>query len=153
MFDWFNIVKLSSSSFSKSLTKVWACSKVIIILVSVLWLVQFIMMLRQLCYAIKNQLKTPKATRGISCLSLVLYGLRIGGFNLHKRLVSSILVITVIIKVHHRSIFRIIFGRNMKVSSIKPHNWDVFRTGTAKWEREFRVYMIYIFQNFEQNFL
>ena len=47
-------------------------------------------MLRQLSYAIKNQLKAPKApykglwdemppTRGISCLSLVLYGIRIGG--------------------------------------------------------------------------
>ena len=47
------------------------------------------MLLRQLSYAIKNQLKAPKApylglwdemlpTRGISCLSLVLYGIRIG---------------------------------------------------------------------------
>ena len=35
------------------------------------------MLLRQLSYAIKNQLKAPKApTRGISCLSLVLYGIR-----------------------------------------------------------------------------
>ena len=44
------------------------------------------MLLRQLSYAIKNQLKAPKApykglwdemppTRGISCLSLVLYGI------------------------------------------------------------------------------
>ena len=34
------------------------------------------MLLRQLSYAI-NQLKAPKApTRGISCLSLVLYGIR-----------------------------------------------------------------------------
>ena len=38
------------------------------------------MLLRQLSYAIKNQLKAPKApTRSISCLSLVLYGIRIGG--------------------------------------------------------------------------
>ena len=47
------------------------------------------MLLRQLSYAIKNQLKAPKTpywglwdemppTRGISCLSLVLYGMRIG---------------------------------------------------------------------------
>ena len=46
------------------------------------------MLLRQLSYAIKNQLKAPKAprglwdemppTRGIFCLSLVLYGIRIG---------------------------------------------------------------------------
>ena len=45
------------------------------------------MLLRQLSYAIKNQLKAPKApykglwdemspTRSISCLSLVLYGIR-----------------------------------------------------------------------------
>ena len=37
------------------------------------------MLLRQLSYTIKNQLKAPKApTRDISCLSLVLYGIRIG---------------------------------------------------------------------------
>ena len=35
------------------------------------------MLLRQLSYAIKNQLKTPKNPY-ISCLSLVLYGIRIG---------------------------------------------------------------------------
>ena len=45
------------------------------------------MLLHQLSYAIKNQLKAPKApylglwdemppSRGISCLSLVLYGIR-----------------------------------------------------------------------------
>ena len=34
---------------------------------------EFIVMLRQLSYAIKNQLK------GLSCLSLVLYGIRISG--------------------------------------------------------------------------
>ena len=49
-------------------------------------------LLHQLSYAIKSQLKAPKApykglwdemppTRGISCLSLVLYGIRIGGFH------------------------------------------------------------------------
>ena len=46
-----------------------------------------LVLLHQLSYAIKNQLKAPKApysglwdemppTRGISCLSLVLYGIR-----------------------------------------------------------------------------
>ena len=35
------------------------------------------MLLRQLSYAIKTQLKAPKGTRGISYLSLVLYGMRI----------------------------------------------------------------------------
>ena len=40
-------------------------------------------LLRQLSYAIQNQLKAPKApTRGISCLSLVLYGIRIGSEGL-----------------------------------------------------------------------
>ena len=53
------------------------------------------MLLRQLSYAIKNQLKAPKApylglwdemppTRGISCLSLVLYGIRIGSEGHHS---------------------------------------------------------------------
>ena len=42
-------------------------------------------MLRQNSYAIKNQLKAPKApTRGIPCISLVLYGIRIGGFHARK---------------------------------------------------------------------
>ena len=42
-------------------------------------------MLRQQSYAIKNQLvaKTPP-TRGISCSSLVLYGIRIVGFHARK---------------------------------------------------------------------
>ena len=41
------------------------------------------MLLRQLSYAIKNQLKAPKApSRGISCLSLVLYGTRTGSEGL-----------------------------------------------------------------------
>ena len=41
---------------------------------------EFIVMLRQLSYAIKNQLKAPKAPyKGLSCLSLVLYGIRISG--------------------------------------------------------------------------
>ena len=51
------------------------------------------MLLRQLSYAIKNHLKAPKAsyqglwdemppTRGISCLSLVLYGIRMGSEGL-----------------------------------------------------------------------
>ena len=53
------------------------------------------MFLRQVSNAIKNQLKAAKApyyglwnemppTRGISCLSLVLYGIRIGGFHAGK---------------------------------------------------------------------
>ena len=38
---------------------------------------EFIVMLRQLSYAINNQLKAPKAPYlGLSCLSLVLYGIR-----------------------------------------------------------------------------
>ena len=52
-------------------------------------------MLRQLSCAIKNQLKATKApyeglwsemppTRGISYHSLVLYGIRIGGFHARK---------------------------------------------------------------------
>ena len=44
------------------------------------------MWLRQLSCAIKTQLKAPKApTRGISCLSLVLYGIRIGSEGLWCR--------------------------------------------------------------------
>ena len=44
---------------------------------------EIMMLLRQLSYAIKNQLQAPKATYlgalmgGISCLSLVLYGIRV----------------------------------------------------------------------------
>ena len=60
------------------------------------------MLLRQLSYALKNQLKAPKApykglwdemppTRGISCLSLVLYGIRIGGWlPLEMEYISSV---------------------------------------------------------------
>ena len=55
---------------------------------TVLWLVEIKMLIRQLSYATENQLKAPKApylgildemppTRGISCLSLVIYGKRV----------------------------------------------------------------------------
>ena len=44
------------------------------------------MLLRQLSYAIKNQglWDEMPPTRGISCLSLVLYGIRLGGFHAVK---------------------------------------------------------------------
>ena len=39
-------------------------------------------------YAIKNQLKATKA-QSISCLTLVLYGIRIGGFHARKESIRS----------------------------------------------------------------
>ena len=51
---------------------------------TVLSLVEIMVLLRQLFSAIKNQLKAPKAIRGISCLSLVLFGVRLGGFHALK---------------------------------------------------------------------
>ena len=59
-------------------------------------------MLRQLSDAIKNQLKTSKApTRDISCLSMLLYGIRIGGFHAGKGSVigagvSNIMILPII---------------------------------------------------------
>ena len=46
-------------------------------------LIEIIMMLRQLSYAIKTQLKAPKPPkhRIISCLSLCLYGIRLASMN------------------------------------------------------------------------
>ena len=43
-----------------------------------------------LCHAIKDQLNAPKAPNGvISCLSVVLYGIRISGFNARKESIKK----------------------------------------------------------------
>ena len=48
-------------------------------------------------YAIENQFKAPKAPNsGISCLSLVLYGIWIGGFNAGKGWVLYSLAISLL---------------------------------------------------------
>ena len=82
------------------------------------------MLLRQLSYAIKNQLKAP--TRGISCLSLVLYGRRIGSEGLDLFVIDVIFIFprrqNICLSQDEKYLYRILFPAGQNIINEFPVN-------------------------------
>ena len=74
-----NLIDISPGRSGRLVHSHWSRS-----LETVLWLVDIMVLLHKLSYAIKTQVKAPKAPfpcRVISCLSLCLYGIRVASMH------------------------------------------------------------------------